>query len=118
VEFLPQGTIWYTGADIVDAYPQVARYPIQYAGAHFSDINAHQDHPFAADYLYYWLDGTNLRVLDYEIGTRVTGPIEFSVPFCPTLADFQTGLLELYDDLIDEVVEICASPVAMPADEQ
>jgi hypothetical protein len=108
VQFIRYGNAWYEGVDVNTDEDRVTQYPLQWmdpsefiSGA----VMAQTDHVFAGDYLFYWLDGTTLRILDWEPGSPLNGFVRLSVPYVPTLEDL-TNIDELHADLIEKVIEL------------
>jgi len=108
VEYLDHGTIWYEGSDLPDA--TIKQRPMQRVrNPAFAGNSQHLSHPFAADYVFYALEGGTLRCIEVEIGNPLGGPISMITPYSPKLTEL-AGIVELHDEFIDKVVEVYLQP--------
>lgn len=117
IEYLRHGNIWYVGADVTAVNPFTPRKPLQWMAPQFGNSSIHGFNIFQTEFIYYWLEGMRLKTLEVEPGNPLTGTLYFNVSYTPKLADFNAGLEELHDDLIEKVIEVCVGPGADTAED-
>lgn len=110
IEYLHHGHIFIDSTFLGLGTGDVAeQYPLVQISA--SDhLNHLPNHPLRYDYVFYWLDGTNLLLTNF--GDNVTiagGTLFFNVPYRPTLGEL-SGITDLHDELVDKVIELLSNP--------
>lgn len=106
IEYLHVGNAWYVGVDVPDA--NVVQFPLHRieAGQHIQNF---ANHPLAGEYIFYWMDGMKMRLLDLEISNPLEGDVQFATPYQPTLVHL-AAIPELHGEFIEKMVELCAGP--------
>jgi len=111
LEYLDHGTFYYAGLDLVGAQANLAKArPIQRVrNVAFADNSVHDSHPFSDDFFFYVIEGGKFRMLSWGAIAEPSGPVYAMVPYSPKLTEL-ASIVELHDDFIDKVIEVCTGP--------
>jgi hypothetical protein len=111
VEYIRYGTIWITPT----AGSEYA-HPLQW----IEPYQAGAPQTLADDYYYGYVESPEqirIKNLGGDDSGRLNGSAKLACPRRPTLAEFEVLLVELQDELIDKVIEICSGPESDAAED-